>query len=84
MPEYYTRELELSINFKVFSRITLASACEGNCSTYYASCVCIPLTKTAARNEAALSYHKVRGLYFLAVVFAATIVSKHINFFFHR
>ena len=27
MPEYYTRELELSI--KVFCRITLASACEG-------------------------------------------------------
>ena len=33
MPEYYTRELELSI--KVFCRITLASTCEGNCSTYY-------------------------------------------------
>ena len=27
MPEYYTRELELSI--KVFCRITLASDCEG-------------------------------------------------------
>ena len=25
-------------------------------------------------NEAALSYHRLRGLYFLAVVFAATIV----------
>ena len=33
MPEYYMRELELSI--KVFYRITLASACDGNCSTYY-------------------------------------------------
>ena len=34
----------------------------------------ILLTKTtAARNEVALSYHKVRGLYFLAVVFEATI-----------
>ena len=34
----------------------------------------ILLTKTiAAQNEAAHSYHKVRGLYFLAVVFAATI-----------
>ena len=32
MPEYYTRELELSI--KVFCRITLASTCEGNFSTY--------------------------------------------------
>ena len=28
---------------------------------------------TAARNGVALSYHRVRGLYFLAVVFAATI-----------
>ena len=38
--------------------------------------LCILLTKTtAARNEIALSYHKVRGLYFLAVVFAATIVN---------
>ena len=31
--------------------------------------------KTAAQNEVALSYHRVRGLYFLAVVFAATIVA---------
>ena len=30
---------------------------------------------TAAENEVALSYHRVRGLYFLAVVFVATIVS---------
>ena len=31
----------------------------------------ILLTKTtAAQNEVALSYHRVRGLYFLAVVFA--------------
>ena len=28
---------------------------------------------TAAQNEDALRYHSVRGLYFLAVVFAATI-----------
>ena len=35
----------------------------------------ILLTKTAAaQNEVALSYLKVRGLYFLAVVFAGTIV----------
>ena len=33
------------------------------------------LTKTTAvRNEVALSYHKVRGLYFLAVDFAAIIL----------
>ena len=35
----------------------------------------ILLTKTtAARNGVALSYHRVRGLYFLAVVFAAIIL----------
>ena len=34
------------------------------------------LTKTtAALNEGGLSYHQVRGLYFLAVVFASTILS---------
>ena len=33
------------------------------------------LTKaTAAQNEVAFSYHIVRGLYFLAVVFAANII----------
>ena len=33
---------------------------------------------TAAQNEVALSYPRLRGLYFLAVVFVATIVkSKH-------
>ena len=34
-----------------------------------------PLAKiTATQNVVALSYHRVRGLYFLAVIFAATIV----------
>ena len=34
----------------------------------------ILLTKiTAEQNEVTLSYHNVRGLYFLAVVFVATI-----------
>ena len=34
----------------------------------------ILLTKTTvARSEVALSYHKVRGLYFLVVVFEASI-----------
>ena len=33
---------------------------------------------TAARNGVALSYHRVRGLYFLAVVFVATIVLSKI------
>ena len=33
------------------------------------------LTKTtAAQKEVALNYHRVRGLYFLAVVFVATVV----------
>ena len=36
--------------------------------------ITILLTKTTApKNEVALSYHSVRGLYFLAVVFATTI-----------
>ena len=35
----------------------------------------IHLTKTtAAQNEVALSYHSVRGLYFLAVVFVTNIL----------
>ena len=35
------------------------------------------LTKiTATQNEVALSYHRMRGLHFLAVIFAATIVLK--------
>ena len=46
-------------------------------STIYNLCVhkiSILLTETtASRNEVALIYHKVRGIYFLAVVFAATI-----------
>ena len=37
--------------------------------------LCILHTKTtAAQNEVALSYHRVWGLYFLAVVFAAIII----------
>ena len=37
------------------------------------------LTKTtAAQNEVALSYHKLRGLYIQVVVFAATIDRKYI------
>ena len=37
-------------------------------------CNTILPTKTAAQNEAALSYHRLRGLYFLAVVFVRSIV----------
>ena len=36
----------------------------------------IPLTKTTAeQNEVALSYHRMRGLYFLAVIFVTTILT---------
>ena len=39
--------------------------------------ICILLTKiTAAQNEAALRYHTVCGLYFLAVIFAETVIRK--------
>ena len=38
----------------------------------------ILLTKiTAAQSDVALSNHRVRGIYFLAVVFAATIISDY-------
>ena len=41
----------------------------------------ILLTKTtAAQNEVARSYHKVRGLYFLAVVFATSVVLSYFTF----
>ena len=41
--------------------------------------ITILLTKTtAAQNEVTLNYRRVRGLYFLAVVFAATIRTLHI------
>ena len=39
----------------------------------------LPTKTTAARNAVALSYHRVRGLYFLAVVFAATIVDTFLG-----
>ena len=36
------------------------------------------LTKiTAAQNEVALTYHRVRGLYFLAVIFGATVIFRY-------
>ena len=40
--------------------------------------IILPTKTTAARNGVALSYHRVRGLYFLAVVFAATILKQNI------
>ena len=33
---------------------------------------------TAAAYEVAISYHRVRGLYFMAAVFGATIASKEL------
>ena len=45
--------------------------------------VIILLTKTtAAQNEGVLSYLRVRGLYFLAVVFVSTIIHSMIFIFF--
>ena len=50
------------------------------CICKYRAYNAILLTKTtAAPNEVALSYHRVRGLYFLAVVFAMTINNHNIN-----
>ena len=37
---------------------------------------------TAAQNEATLSYHRVRGLYSLAIIFVATIAA--INSLYHN
>ena len=40
----------------------------------------MPLTKTtAAQNEDAHSYYRVRGLYFMAVVFERSIISLKMN-----
>ena len=43
-------------------------------TVYQANIPILHTKKAAAQNEVALTYHKVRGLYFLAVVFAATII----------
>ena len=41
---------------------------------YIINCIITLLTKiTAAQNEDALNYHRLRGLYFPADIFAATI-----------
>ena len=43
---------------------------------YITTEVVVLLTEiTAAQKEVAISYHRVSGLYFLTVIFAATIVS---------
>ena len=45
-----------------------------------ASILYILLTKTtAAQNEVALSYYSVRGLSFLAVAFAATLICQQLK-----
>ena len=46
------------------------SSVDGHISTTYVEI----WPTTAVQNEAALSYHRVRGLYFLTVVFVVTIV----------
>ena len=46
-------------------------------NVYFHLYIIIVVAKTtAAQNEVALTYHKVRGLYFLAVVFAASIIQN--------
>ena len=51
------------------------SADEGNLCFRIVYMIYMLLTKTAAaQNEVALSYHTVRGLYFLAAVFAAIVI----------
>ena len=39
----------------------------------YVNAIILPTKTTAVQNENALSYHRVRGLYFLAIVFVTTI-----------
>ena len=41
----------------------------------------LPTKTIAAQNEVALSYHRVRGLYFLAVIFVTTIHITYILYF---
>ena len=41
--------------------------------------IILPIKTTAAQNEVALSYHRVRGLYFQAVFFVVTIVRTRIR-----
>ena len=54
-----------NLNNCAVSFLSRAASCAGTT---------ILLTKTtAAQNEVALSYHSVRGLYFLAVVFVRTV-----------
>ena len=61
------------INFRVF----ILSVYEFEQIYLFRTALGILLTKTTAvRNEVALSYHSVRGLYFLAVVFVTTIVNS--------
>ena len=47
-----------------------------NIQTYITPSIFLTKT-TAAKNEVALSYHTLRGLYFLAVIFASTILNLY-------
>ena len=50
------------------------------CETLFQYSDSILVTKTtAAQNEVALSYHRVHGVNFLAVVFTATVVPREIS-----
>ena len=60
-------------NLSIISSLLLTSGCP-RISAVTFSKITIHLTKTTAmQNEVAFSYHNVRGLYFLAVVFVTNI-----------
>ena len=60
-------------HLQVHSRTRMSSEEESPAEGIHISS-CMVLTKTIdEENEVALSYHRVRGLYFLNVVFATTI-----------
>ena len=58
----YSKQNEINVYLRIYKVVS-------GCLSIYTL-----LTKIAtAQNEAALSYHTVRGLYFLAAIFAASI-----------
>ena len=65
------------VYYKSYGQHSTVLISENNCSFSAAKfSITVLLTKTtAAQNEYALSYYKVRGLYFLVVVFVGIIVS---------
>ena len=52
--------------------------------TCWCFCTILLTITTVAQNEVALGYHRLRGLYFLAVVFAATISVSTYSYHHHH